>query len=334
MSRDWCSSPTRGRARTDLSSPEMANPFVLDFSDPCAGDQSLTGGKGSHLAELTAAGFPVPRGLVLTTAAYRRFVSEGPGGEEQEPRVGDEPIGGASRPEVLRERLSRDELPPDLAAAVLEALRAWGHVGPLAVRSSAVSEDSAASSFAGLYQSYLNVRGERDLLARVRDCFASLWSEPAVRYRDSRRLDHSREAMAVVVMEMVEACSAGVAFTVHPVTGARDQIVINSAWGLGEAVVAGVVTPDMFVVDKSSLAVLERQVFDKQFAIGPDAVGGTARHPLDDAISGAPSLSDQQVVDVARLAREVEEHYGASQDIEWACADRLYLLQARPVTMP
>jgi len=202
-----------------------------------------------------------------------------------------------------------------------------------AVRSSALSEDGAAAASAGLYESYLNVIGVADVVAAVRLCYASLWAERALLYRAARR-QSEEDAMAVVVMGLVPCLAAGVAFTAHPVTGARDQVLINASWGLGEAIVSGRVTPDSFLVEKGSFALIEREIYTKTMAVTPHPDGGgTLEIELSAAKAAAPSLSDDEARAVARVAAAVEAHYGSPQDVEWGLAGgQIHVLQARPIT--
>ncbi len=298
------------------------------------------GGKGASLSELVSAGFPVPSGFCVTADGYRHFV--GAGG-----------VAGSIKTLLAKADLSRFEsshaaaaaitallaetpLPEDLREEIGEAYDALTAMTGLAcaVRSSAISEDGANASFAGLYESYLNVRGITDVLTAVRRCYASLWSDRALRYRSRNGAGSADEVMAVVVMGLVPSEVSGIAFTAHPVTGARDLVIINSSWGLGEAIVSGRVTPDSFVVDKNSYAVLERDIFTKELAIfsHPDG-GGTIERQLPPDKRSAPSLSDDQAQAVARLATQVESHYGSPQDVEWGLANRqLFILQSRPIT--
>ena len=286
-------------------------------------DRSLVGGKGASLARLAGAGFNVPPGFTLTTEAYRQFF---------------EATGLEDRPteDTVRERFEATPLPDDVAEAVTTAYEQLAATAGTAsaVRSSAPSEDGGASSSAGLYESYLNIHGAQNVLDAVKRCYLSLWSARAVLYRGRSGEPTGPEAMAVVIMSLVPSDAAGVAFTAHPVTGDRDVVLINSSWGLGESVVSGAVTPDSFVVRKSDLALLEREVFDKQTATRPDANGsGTTEVALERAQTSACSLADDDIAAVARLACDVESHFDAPQDIEWALADsKLYLLQARPIT--
>jgi len=191
----------------------------------------------------------------------------------------------------------------------------------------------AVASFAGLYETFLNVNGIDDVLANVQRCYLSLWSERAVLYR-MRHGGSANESMAVVVMGLVPSETSGIAFTAHPVTGARDCIVINASWGLGEAIVSGRVTPDMFVITKGSYALTEREIYAKELAIYPHPQGGgTIEETLSAERAQAPSLSDDEAREVARMAERVETHYGSPQDLEWAIRDgQLYLLQSRPIT--
>jgi phosphoenolpyruvate synthase/pyruvate phosphate dikinase len=205
---------------------------------------------------------------------------------------------------------------------------------PCAVRSSAISEDAAGASFAGLYESYLNVQGITDVINSVRKCYASLWGERAVRYRALKTGTIFGDAMAVVVMGLVPSEASGIAFTAHPVTGDRDQVVINSSWGLGEAIVSGRVTPDSFVVQKGSLSLVEREIYEKELAIYPHPDGGgTIEREITGALATSPSISDDQAKYVAGLASKVEAHFGCPQDLEWGlAAGQVYLLQSRPIT--
>jgi pyruvate,water dikinase len=318
----------------------MALPYIAWLDETAgSGAREIIGGKGASLATMQAAGFPVPPGFVVTVEGYKRFLA---GNEIAEIDLGPDSLKDIQAAAQLAERvcahLSECSLPDDLRIEILEALDVLGSrvsAEVYAVRSSAVGEDSGEASFAGLYETYLNARDGESVLRNVQACFVSLWSGRAIHYRSLKDLDHGREAMAVVVMEMVQADTSGVAFTVNPVTGDKDQIVINSTWGLGEAVVQGIVSPDMFTVDKKSLAVISSEVFAKDVAIvaDPDGLPRTVEVNVEEPRASEPSLTDRQVVEVARLARDVEEHYGSPTDVEWALANgRLYLLQARPVT--
>ena len=297
------------------------------------------GGKGASLSRLMAAGFAVPAGFAVNADAYRRF-AEGCGLDRAVAPLLAAPPGHAAVAAEASERLEAmihaAPLPAGLVAQIGEAYDALSAMAGLAcaVRSSAVSEDSGSASFAGLYESYLNLHGITAVVAAVKGCYASLWSQRAIVYRVGRGRAAPDEAMAVVVMGLVPCDTAGIAFTAHPVTGARDQVLINASWGLGEAIVSGRVTPDSFLVEKGSLLLLERDIFRKEVAVYPHPDGeGTIERPLPAAKAAAPSLSDDEAREVARVACAVEAAYGAPQDVEWGLAGgQLYLLQSRPIT--
>jgi len=295
------------------------------------------GGKGASLSNLAASGFNVPLGFCVTADAYRRFAdANGLDARIQAMMGAVDPALPASVAQASAEiegLVAAATLPEDLKSAIADAyagLMARQDMA-CAVRSSAVSEDGAVASFAGLYETYLNVRGERDILDRLQRCYVSLWAERAVAYRARNGGGHD-EAMAVVIMGLVPADTSGIAFTAHPVTGSLDTVVINASWGLGEAIVSGRVTPDQFLVAKGSWQIVEREICPKSIATHPEG-DGTIDSPVERAMQNQPSLTDDQVAEVAKLASRVEEHYGSPQDVEWALAGgNLFLLQSRPIT--
>ncbi len=302
--------------------------------------RELVGGKAGSLSEMLAAGFAVPLGFAITSEGYRYF--EASTGVSEKLRELSQGLDARDFAAVrafsaqAMELVKAAELPSGLrdqvAAAYDELVSLCGVA--CAVRSSAISEDGAGASFAGLYDSYLNVMGIREVLSSLRECYASLWSERAVRYRALKQGDIHGEAMSVIVMGLVPSESSGIAFTAHPVTGERDRVVINASWGLGEAIVSGRVTPDSFVVQKQSLAMLERDIYEKLLAIYPHPDGGgTIERELEGARANAPSISDEEAQVLARLASQVEAHFGSPQDVEWGiAAGQIYLLQSRPIT--
>jgi pyruvate, water dikinase len=306
------------------------------------------GGKCSALGELTAAGLPVPPGFAVTTDAYQ--VTCGPLRERLRVLLAgdlsDDPAAAARTAAALREVVEAAPLPDEVRDAVTgayaELCRRCGAVDlPVAVRSSAVGEDAPEASFAGEHDTFLWVRGTDDVLAAVRRCWASLFTERATAYR--RRIGAGRGdggAMAVGVQQMVPAEIAGVAFTLNPQNGDRSEVAIDVSWGLGEAVVAGEVTPDSFLVDKVLMEVSRRVVSDKAVEYRPAPDGrGVVRLAVPAERRTRQCLSDDQVKEVARLARRVEQHFGCPQDLEWAIEPdpvggyRVMLLQSRPETV-
>lgn len=317
----------------------MADIYWLD--EEHAGTAEL-GGKGAGLARLHRAGLPVPPGFCVASSAYRQFVHEN---GLAAPIAGLRALRELHLPHVARDAcaalaapLERARLPDSLVEAVggaYQALRRRTHDGAVAARSSAHSEDAAAASSAGLYESYLNLRDEAAVLEAVLCCYRSLWSPRAVQYRALRQIDRADEAMAVVVMAMAPSDVAGVAFTINPLTGDGGQITINASWGLGEAIVSGQVTPDHLLLDKSSLAVLAHEVHPKQVETraAPGGASGTVTVAVPAGRAEAAALSDAQARELAAACLRIERLYGRPVDVEWAFArDRLYVLQARPVT--
>lgn len=296
------------------------------------------GGKGINLCKMTAAGFPVPPGFVLTTVAYRRFLQANGLG----PRIVElaasidtsDPTSVDSISAKIRALFADSPVPPDLERKIRDAYRQLdpSSQAPVAVRSSATAEDLAEASFAGQQDTYLNIRGEQALIKAVRSCWGSLWTARAVAYRAKQKVSMEGLALAVVVQQMVEADSAGVMFTVNPVTGARDELVLNAAWGLGEAIVSGHVTPDTVVADKATGHIRDLKISEKVVLTALTA-HGTEEVEITDDRRNARVLSDDQVRQLVETGRKVEEYYRSPQDMEWAFAkNRLYLLQARPVT--
>jgi rifampicin phosphotransferase len=268
-------------------------------------DLDLAGGKGANLGELVGAGFPVPDGFVVSTAAYDSVVEQA----DLDPVIAE----GLSREDgaAIRVAFEQASVPDAVAAAIAEAYTDLGG-GPVAVRSSATAEDLAGAAFAGQQDSYLNVVGTAAVLDAVRRCWASLWTDRAIAYRRRQEIGDSPR-MAVVVQRMVDAEVAGVMFTANPVTGARGEVVVDAGRGLGEAVVSGLVTPEHFRLDPQD-RVLEHTVGRA------DVVG----HAL---------LPEPALTGLATLGRAVAEHFGRPQDIEWAYASgRIWLVQARPMT--
>jgi pyruvate,water dikinase len=308
--------------------------LVLDLADPGA-TLDWVGGKGASLARLAAARLPVPDGFHLTTRAYRRFVQENrlagliveAAGEARS----DDPSSLDHAAERIRTLFVRGMVPEDVAKAIRTAYDALGH-GTVAVRSSATAEDLPELSFAGQQETFLNVQGAANVLEAVKGCWASLWSARALAYRARQGLGPDELALAVVVQRLVPADAAGVMFTADPVSGTRDRIVINAAWGLGEAIVGGLVTPDTFVVDKASGAVRSRTIAEKAVLTVPTG-RGTREEPVPAGWRKQPALRATQVAELARLGRRIEALYGQPMDVEWALAKgRLAVLQARPIT--
>jgi len=281
-------------------------------------DRGLAGGKGANLGELVRAGFPVPPGFVVTTAAYRAVLGESGVGESLAALVEADAPGSE-----MRHLFSATRIPGQLRGDIAAAYAALGS-GPVAVRSSATAEDLPGAAFAGQQDTYLNVVGESAVMQAVVDCWASLWTERAISYRRRQGIDPAGVAMAVVVQEMVQADMAGVMFSANPVTGERHEVVIDAGRGLGEAVVSGEVTPDRYVLDPTGAL--------RSFSPGGDGMDGVEATASGTAQS-RPGLSQEQLAELVRLAVRAQDHFGCPQDVEWAIArGHVCLVQARPIT--
>lgn len=293
------------------------------------------GGKGANLGEMTRAGLPVPPGFVLLTSAYRAFVAANQLQGEIVRLAGPvQPDDAASADEAsaaIRALFDQGAIPPEVAAAVLEAYGALGG-GTVAVRSSATAEDLPGASFAGQQETYLNISGNEAVLAAVKRCWSSLWTPRAISYRARQSIGPDEVALAVVIQRQINAEAAGVLFTANPVTGHRRQMVIDGAWGLGESVVSGLVTPDHWVADGTTGAIIEAQV-QRKLTMTVRTATGTEQQPVPEDLQLKPCLDAAGVGALVALGRKVAAHYGSPQDLEWALADgRFYLVQSRPIT--
>ncbi len=310
--------------------------FVRSFDRIRLADAPLVGGKGANLGELTAAGLPVPPGFVVTVDAYSEALRRTGLREQLRSIIGAvHPDDPADLDRVAREAqklVGSVPLPDDVSSAVLTAYHGLGDAAIVAVRSSGTAEDSAGASFAGMNATFTNVSGDAEVLTRVVDCWASLYGARAISYRASCNLDQE-PTLGVVIQEMVPSEQSGVMFTADPSTGDRSRLVIEAAVGQGEVVVGGMVEPDTYVVSKEGPTMVSARVGTQSFAIqrGPD--GMDRQVELDARQASARVLSDDQVIELARLGLATEEHYGRPQDTEWAMArGRTYLVQSRPIT--
>ena len=298
--------------------------LILPFAASSCTDVNQAGGKGSSLARMAALGLPVPPGFVVPATALADALPDGGA------RV--RALAEARDAQAAQALIRSIELDPALRAEVLSAYAALGPGDvPVAVRSSARAEDSEAASFAGQQETFLHVRGGEQVHARIRDCWASFFSERALFYR-AQKGSLADLGMAVVVQRMVQADVAGVLFTCDPVHKRRDRMVVEAVIGLGETAVSGAVTPDHYVIKRDG-RVRKAHVHRQPFAIVPDEAGGVVTRPLSAHEGGARKADDALLAELARLGEDLEQRVGVPQDIEWAVQDgELYVLQARPVT--
>ena len=318
----------------------------LDGYDPA--QRARLGGKNASLGEMLAAGLPVPPGFAVTVDAYHTVrghpeVRQAVVGLLGEVDVGD-PAALEELSAAIRRRIEQVPLDDGVAAAVASAYtelceRCQLDAVPVAVRSSATAEDLPDASFAGEHDTYLWVRGAEEVLAHLTRCWSSLFTARAIAYRRERGYDHDVVAMSVGIQKMVRPTASGVAFTLNPRDGDRSQVAVEAAWGFGEGIVSGEVTPDSFLVDKVLGEIVQRTISDKAVEYRLGDGDRVERVEVDEARRTVPSLTDDQVKAVARLARRAERHYRCPQDVEWALdADlpgdqAVTLLQARPETV-
>ncbi len=310
--------------------------LILPLDSPTAMLEAV-GGKGASLARLAAAGLPVPPGFHITTLGYRRFVSEN--------QIADAIVSAAARAtaddlasldtasEQIQALMAKGTIPGDIAGLIRRWYDEMGAGNPpVAVRSSATAEDLPGMSFAGQQDTYLNVRGGENVLAAVKRCWASLWTARALGYRARQGIRPEDVALAVVVQQLVPAEVAGIVFTANPLTGARDEVMINAAWGLGEAIVGGQVTPDTFIVNKQSSAIASQEIADKN-VMTVRSPEGTREEPVPADQRARPSLQPRQAAQLAQLGIRIEQLHGRPMDIEWAIhGGQISILQARPIT--
>ena len=310
----------------------MSN-YILPLSSTEA-TLARAGGKGTNLARLVRADFEVPPGFIVTTDAYRTFVEA----NQFQPRIlalvqaisMEDTAVLENTSTKIRAWFEQGQLPAEIAAQITSAYYDVSSP-PVAVRSSATAEDLPGLAFAGQQDTYLNVVGEDAVLDAVKRCWGSLWTARAIAYRMRNHIPADEVALAVVVQKLIAAESSGVLFTANPVTGRRDEMIIEASFGLGEAVVSGQVDPDHYVVNSARWEVTERKLGAKEMAIMPRAAGGTEQVRRHDPQGQA--LPEAQVIELTQIAAQVATHFGSPQDIEWAWADRqLYLLQSRPIT--
>ncbi|MFJ2899360.1 rifamycin-inactivating phosphotransferase [Streptomyces sp. NPDC087218] len=314
----------------------MTGQYVLDLQEIDESRVETVGGKGAHLGGLSRIeGIDVPGGFCVTTEAFRLIMARTPSIDELLDRLAhldpDDREGTRVLGAEIRRAVEETAVPDDLAAAITHALARHGDRAAYAVRSSATAEDLPTASFAGQQDTYLNVVGPAEILRHVSRCWASLFTERAVTYRRRNGIDHRTVHMAVVVQRMVFPHASGILFTADPVTGDRKTATVDAGFGLGEALVSGLVNPDVFTVRHGE--VVTRTIAAKQRAVRALPTGGTREVEIDPRQRERPALTDEQVVRLVRAGRRIEAHFGRPQDIEWCLVDDGFrIVQSRPIT--
>lgn len=322
---------------------------IIWFKDLRKDDVALAGGKGAQLGELTAAKMPVPPGFVISAQAYKEFIENADLKTDIMEHLDGLDINDTDKLNEasikIKKLIKGEPMPDDIKQQIKEAyeklsedaIKLAGEEGDgeyVAVRSSATAEDLPNASFAGQNTTFLNIRGLKDLYKAVKECWASLFEPRSIFYRVEKGFSHEQVLMSVIIQEMIDSESAGVMFTINPVTGDQDKLAIEAAFGLGEVVVGGKLTPDRYIVDKSSLAVVDKVIETKPFLLTRDMkTGKTVRAELGESTANKQVLTEEKIKRLAELGKNIEEHYGFPQDIEWAIEeDEIYIVQSRPVT--
>ncbi len=325
--------------------------LVIWFGDLRKTDIPLVGGKNANLGEMISAGLPVPPGFAVTAYAYEKFIETTHIAEKIYEIINktvtdkDDPKQYDTASKKIRALIEKASMPEEIANSVKSAYKKLNKKLNLkgvfvAVRSSATAEDLPDASFAGQQETYLNVKGTDELLEKVVKCWSSLFTPRAIFYRNEKGFAHEKVFISVGVQKMVNSRAAGVMFTLNPVTGNTDEIVIEGNYGLGETVVSGVVNPDHFIVDKNTLRLAEKQLARKtiQYIRDPDT-GATVHLDVPEEKQKQPCVSDEELSKLSELAKRIEQHYGKAQDIEWAIdkdlssPNNVFIVQSRPETV-
>ena len=296
-------------------------------------DFSLAGGKGASLGEMTQAGIPVPAGFVILSSTFDRFISETKGKADIDAIVtylDHKDIAAVEKASAkIKALILSKEIPSSLQKEILVAYDKLGSEF-VAVRSSATAEDSASAAWAGQLDTFLNTTKE-NLLENIKRCWASLFTPRAIFYRFEKSLHNTTISIAVVIQKMIHSEVSGIAFSVHPVTKDKNQMIIEAGYGLGEAIVSGQITPDSYVLEKNSLKLLNINVSVQSKGLFRSKKGGNEWKVLKDG--GKQKLSKKQIMDLAKLIMKIEKHYGFPVDVEWALEkETFYITQSRPIT--
>lgn len=313
---------------------------IVWFNEVTKEDVPLVGGKGANLGEMTKAHIPVPPGFIVTVTAYFDFLRRSeltdeirrllepldPDNSKQLQQVADE----------IKQMILNATMLPDIATEIREAYIKMGG-GLVAVRSSATAEDLPEASFAGQQRTFLNVQGEDEVVDAVQGCWASLFEPRAIFYRQHQGFDHFKVGLAVPVQKMVASQASGVMFTIEPVTSDTSKVVIEAVFGLGEALVGGEVTPDLYVVDKERLEIVSKKIAKQEWQLIRNPVaddkGTNIQVPLPQSIQAQQKVTDDDILQLVKLGKRLEDHYQFPQDTEWAKENnQIYIVQTRPVT--
>jgi pyruvate,water dikinase len=322
----------------------LKDDYVLWFKDLRKEDIPLVGGKCANLGEVSGRlGIPVPDGFAIAACAYKVFLEKTGADRKIEAllsQMDEADMESLQKTSTkIRDYIEELSIPAKIEKPMIEAYqdlckKAGEKDMPVAVRSSATAEDLPGASFAGLQDTFLNVT-RKNLLSSIKKCWSSLFTPRVIAYRKEKGFSHSDILISVAVQQLLFSKASGVMFTLEPVSGAKDRVVINASWGLGEAIVSGQVTPDEYVVSKDTFGIIEKQIVKKARQIISDKKGGTKWDTVPETLREVSALTDEQIIRLAQYGVKIEKHYGGPQDIEWAMDDRgeLFVLQVRPETV-
>src|ERR1044072_2868634 len=312
------------------------NSYALNFSEIDKTKLALVGGKGANLGELSRIeGINVPQGFCVTTSAYQTIIERTPGFDALLDQLNLLKIEDVERvreiSKEIRDAIEATAIGNDIEAAVADQLAKLGVENSYAVRSSATAEDLPAASFAGQQDTYLNITGKDAILKHISKCWASLFTERAVIYRMQNGFDHGKVHLSVVIQKMIFPDATGIMFTADPVTSNRKTVSIDAGFGLGEALVSGLVNADNYKVRNGRI--LDKKISKKKLAVYALQDGGTQQQEINSAQKNKQALTDEQIVQLECIGRKIEQHFGCPQDIEWCLADdTFYIVQSRPIT--
>lgn len=318
----------------------MKHKFIVWFNEVDREDIAIVGGKGANLGEMTKAGFPVPNGFVVTAPAYFHFLDEAKLRDLIHEKLYALDVNDSKKLEVISQEIQQAikhaKFPQDIAIDVMHAyfqLEKGGLSHPLvAVRSSATAEDLPGASFAGQQSTFLNVIGEANVLEKVKEAWASLFTARAIFYRVTNKFDHFKVGIAIPVQRMVQSDISGIMFTIDPVTNDKSKMVVDAVLGLGEMIVQGAVTPDHYVIDKATHTIIEKEVNIQEKSMAQHGAK-TLIQPLSKKDGSHQKLTDSQILEIAKIGKQLEKHYFFPQDVEWAVEKgHIYIVQTRPVT--
>ena len=319
---------------------QKAYKTIVWFNEVTKDDVDTVGGKGANLGEMTLAGIPVPPGFIVTAEAYYDFIRKTKIGDRIRTLLGPLDPGDSKQLQKVSAKVKKlilsAAMPEDTADMIMRSYGELGR-GPVAVRSSATAEDLPEASFAGQQSTFLNIEGGKAVVTAVQKCWASLFEPRAIYYRAQQGFDHFKVGIAVPVQKMIASETSGVMFTVEPVTSDAGKIIIEAIYGLGEGLVSGEVTPDLYIVNKEGLTIISKTISRQEQQLVRNSAGGSeeANHwqPVTVSLRGKQKLSNDDIIKLAKVGELIEKHYQFPQDIEWAReGENIHIVQTRPVT--